>query len=43
MFITFWVVIFFTQIFLPVGFQIMVIITLVFTSKIGFIVKQAVF
>jgi hypothetical protein len=38
-----WAIIFVTQIFLPIGFQIMVVVALVFTSKIGVIVKQSMF
>jgi hypothetical protein len=43
MFMILWVVIFVTQIFLPIGFQIMFVVALVFTSKISFVIKQAVF
>ena len=38
-----WAIIFATQLFLPIGFQIMAVVALVFTSKIGIIVKQSMF
>ena len=38
-----WMGIFFTQLFLPIGFEIIVIAMLVFTSKISVFVKQALY
>lgn len=35
-----WLGILFTQIYLPLGFEIMVIVGLVFTSKISFFLKE---